>query len=217
MSLHVRFNEGMRVLIADDHDLLRDTLGRWFQEEQIETVTARDLGTAIFEAGRGTPFDLIILDYNMPGMNGLEGLREVLTVVSGTPVALMSGTATREVAMDALEMGAVGFLPKTLSAVSIVNAVRFMASGERYVPTSLIQLVAGPELGPMTGPVLTRRERQVWQELSKGSSNKEIAINLQIQEPTVKMHVKNLCTKIGARNRTQAAVMIQGLSTRLKN
>ena len=117
----------MRVLIADDHDLLRDTLELWFRQEKIEVATARDLEGALAAVAKQESFDLILLDYGMPGMNGLDGLRQALDGARGTRVALMSGIAPRDVAEKALEMGAAGFLPKTLPAKSLVNAVRFMA------------------------------------------------------------------------------------------
>ena len=124
----------MRVLIADDHDLLRDTLELWFRQEKIDVVTARDLDSALSAVAAQEAFDLILLDHGMPGMDGLDGLSRALDGAKGARVALMSGTAPREVAERALEMGAAGFLPKTLSAKSLVNAVRFMAMGEQYAP-----------------------------------------------------------------------------------
>lgn len=197
----------MRILIADDHDLLRDTLELWLKQEKIDVSSAQDLPSAMAAVTSSPPFDLILLDYGMPGMNGLIGLEAALANGKGARVALMSGIATREVAEQALEMGASGFLPKTLPAKSLVNAVRFMAMGEKYAPVDF--MTAAPEetvANPMAEK-LSPREAQVLKGLCEGKSNKEIARDLGLQEPTVKLHMKTLYRKIGAHNRTQAAML----------
>lgn len=198
----------MHVLIADDHDLLRDTLDLWFRQEKIEVTSARDLAGALTAvAAADKPFDLILLDYGMPGMSGLEGLSKALAEGKGARVALMSGIATREVAEQALKLGAAGFLPKTLPAKSLVNAVRFMAMGEQYAPIDF--MTAASETAPVNplAEKLSEREMQVLQRVCEGKANKEIARELGIQEPTVKLHMKTLNRKIGAHNRTQAAMI----------
>ena len=197
----------MRVLIADDHDLLRDTLELWFRQEKIEVATARDLDGAMAAVAAQEPFDLILLDYGMPGMNRLDGLQQALDGARGARVALMSGIAPREVAEKALEMGAAGFLPKTLPAKSLVNAVRFMAMGEQYAPIDFMTTAA--EVTPVNplAAKLTPRELDMLKKLCEGKANKEIARDLGIQEPTVKLHMKTLYRKIDAHNRTQAAMI----------
>lgn len=197
----------MRVLIADDHDLLRDTLDLWFRQEKIEVVLARDLMSAMEAVAKELPFDLILLDYGMPGMKGLDGLRRALSEGKGARVALMSGTAPRDVAEQALEMRAAGFLPKTLPAKSLVNAVRFMAMGEQYAPIEF--MTAAPEVTPVNplAERLSPRELQVLEKLCEGKANKEIARDLGIQQPTVKLHMRTLYRKIGAHSRTQAAMI----------
>ena len=198
----------MNILIADDHNLLTDTLVMFLQGEgSIETITASDLDSALNKVDTEGPFDLIILDYGMPGMSGLTGLKKALAHNGGQRVALMSGIATRSVAEEALAIGAAGFIPKTLSAKSLVNAVRFMAMGEQYAP---IDFMTAEDEAAAPNPLaekLSRRELQVLEGLSKGKSNKEIARDLDLQEPTIKLHVKTLYRKIGAGNRTQAALI----------
>lgn len=197
----------MRILIADDHEMLRDTLDLWFQKEGIDVSVAKDLPAAMEQVLSGVTFDLVLLDYGMPGMNGLDGLKAVLATGRVARVAIMSGIAPREVAEAALALGAAGFLPKTLPAKSLVNAVRFMAMGEQYAPIDFMSTTT--EAAPVNplATMLSPRELQVLKGLCEGKANKEIARDLGIQEPTVKLHVKTLYRKIGAHNRTQAAMI----------
>jgi two-component system, NarL family, nitrate/nitrite response regulator NarL len=199
----------MRILLADDHDLFRDALTLFLATEDgfaVTSVGTFEQAKTLIEAGPS--FDLVILDYNMPGMNRLDGLAAALALGARPRVALMSGVASKAVAEEALALGAAGFIPKTLSARSLVSAVKFMAMGETYVP---VEFLVGPGASPSSALAdsLTPREREVLVALTKGRSNKEIARDLGLQEPTVKLHLKTLFRKIGATNRTQAAMIAQ--------
>jgi two-component system nitrate/nitrite response regulator NarL len=198
----------MRILVADDHDLLRETLSMFLASEgSIDTALASTLDAALDLIHSEEKFDLIMLDYNMPGMAGLNGLKRAMEASGGSPVALMSGIASRSVAEEALAFGAAGFVPKTLAAKTLVNVVRFMAMGEKYAPIDFMT-ADDPTVAPNPlAQKLSRRELQVLEGLSKGKSNKEIARDLDLQEPTIKLHVKTLYRKIGAANRTQAALI----------
>ncbi|MFD1343961.1 response regulator [Litorisediminicola beolgyonensis] len=197
----------MRILIADDHDLLRDTLVSFLEAEGgIETETAADFSQALSRVKQEPDFDLVLLDFSMPGMNGLSGLERMRSVPGDHRVAVISGTATRSVAEEVLASGAAGFLPKTLSAKSLVNAVHFMARGEQYAPIDFLRGGDDPSSHPLREK-LSQREYEVLRGLSEGKSNKEIARDLDIREPTVKLHVKTLYRKIGVQNRTQAALI----------
>ncbi|MGV6839648.1 MAG: LuxR C-terminal-related transcriptional regulator [Planktomarina sp.] len=198
----------MRVLIADDHDLLRDTLVLFLEKEaDIQTTCASDFHQAAKMIEADGPFDLVMLDYNMPGMNGLDSLKSAMDMAGGQKVAIMSGVATKDIAEQALSMGAAGFLPKTLAAKSLVNAVRFMAMGEQYAPIEFMTAEEPEKPAHPLAEKLTAREMQVLEGLTQGKSNKEIARDLDLQEPTVKLHVKTLYRKFGTSNRTQAAMM----------
>jgi len=198
----------IRVLIADDHSLLRDTLELFFQQEAgIETVGVADLPAALAAMEAEGPFDLVLLDVAMPGMHGLDGLERALSMPGARAVAAMSGNASRELAERALALGAAGFLPKTLPARTLAQAVRFMATGERYAPPP--EVLTGEDRTEPAHPIaerLTARELQVLERLCRGKANKEIARDLDVMEPTVKLHVKTLYRKLGVANRTQAAI-----------
>lgn len=193
------------ILIADDHDLVRDTIAAYLETiDGFKVFTAANLDAAMEIMAGLDPIDLLILDYNMPGMNGLDGLRRAQSGYPSTKVALMSGVANRDVANAAMARGAHGFLPKSLKAVSLVNAIKFVLSGERYFPFDFES--APTKVQDDVFAALSGREMQTLEQLCNGLSNKEIARNLEIQEVTVKLHVKNLLAKLGVSNRTQAAL-----------
>ena len=192
----------MRILLADDHGLVRETIAMFLQGAGVgEVVCAGDLDGALHETRADDAFDLVLLDYEMPGMDGFAGLSRMKSAVGDCPVAILSGTATPTMAADSIAAGAAGFVPKTLASRSMVSAIRFMAAGEVYLPHDL--MVQGED----AAHDLTERETSVLRGLCEGKSNKEIARDLGLQEVTIKLHVKTLCRKLEARNRTQAAMI----------
>lgn len=195
----------MRILIADDHDLVRETLSAYLENVGgAEVALASTLPETLKVGAEQGPFDLLLLDYNMPGMMGLEGLEKALDAGVAKGVAILSGNAPANLAQDAVDKGAIGFLPKTMTAQSLVHAVRFMVEGETFVP---VTHMAGNTEQSALGKQLSRREAEVLNGLCRGLANKEIARELDLQEVTIKLHVRTLCKKLEAKNRTHAAMI----------
>lgn len=193
----------MRILVADDHGLVRETIAAFLMNEGFETVQgAASLQDALAEVKKSGAFDLILLDYHMPGMNGLSGLGVMIAANDGKPVALMSGSASPEIAEEAIAEGAAGFVPKTLSSKSMVAAVRFMLAGETYAPFAFMNQERNA-----AQTLLSPRELDMVKGICEGKSNKEIARDHDLQEVTVKLHVKTMSRKLGAKNRTHAAMI----------
>ena len=191
-----------KILLADDHELVRETIAAYLMQAGLhEVASVADLAgaEAALSAGR---FDLVLLDYRMPGMESLDGLRGLVERYPDLPIALLSGAAGGEVARQAVDLGAAGFLPKTLAPDDLIRAVETMIAGAAYLPDDAL---AG------AGHGLTPREIEVVRGLAGGKSNKEIARELGVQEVTVKLHVKTLSRKLEARNRTHAAMRARDL------
>ncbi|MFQ5959114.1 MAG: response regulator [Alphaproteobacteria bacterium] len=206
----------MHILLAADHRLVRDGLKLFVVRlaSEVDVVEASTFDEALSQATGAEKLDLIILDLAMPGMNGLAGLEVMRARFPGVPVVILSGTLHRSEVINALDRGAHGYIPKTLSGESMLNALQLVVSGEKYVPSVICSDTgAGPTPAPGNGVAfsgdsplqrLTPRERDVLGLLTKGYSNKEIARDLELQEVTVKVHLKGVFRKLGAANRTQA-------------
>lgn len=201
----------MRVLLADDHELVLDCFRAFIAklEPTCELVTANNFCDAFRIAREQGPFSVIVLDLNMPGMHGLDGLHSAIGAFPETSVAIITGMITRSAASSVLGAGAKGFIPKTLGGEDLIEALRDLAAGEIYVPQDLLighsRGNSTPDFGMES---LSTREREVATMLMGGSYNKEIARGLNVQEVTVKLHVRNLCRKLNAKNRTQLAVRL---------
>ena len=122
---------GLRVLIADDHEMILEMFKMYLSNVAgMDVVTARDLDEADGLLQADGPFDVVLLDLNMPGMNGVAGLRQAIRHSQGRPVAIITGNPTPRMQEEILHAGAAGIVLKTTAARSLANAIRFMESGE---------------------------------------------------------------------------------------
>ena len=205
----------LNILIADDHGLVRDGIKSYLDalDPDANVLEAGTLDEALEQAcDAGGKLDLVLLDIKMPGMEGLKGIARMKAQVPETPVVVISGYFSRGDVLQAIEEGASGYIPKTLNGEAMVNALRLVFSGETYIPSVVIS-----ENGTKTGlPVgrgdgkdnplsrLSDRERQILGHLIDGDTNKQIARRLDLQEITIKIHLRNVYKKLGASNRAGA-------------
>jgi two-component system, NarL family, nitrate/nitrite response regulator NarL len=199
----------MRILLADDHPLFAEALQTLIERSMPASVltVVPDLTAAHRALASDDTYDLAVLDLHMPGANGFEGIEQTLARFPKTPLVVISGAATTADVSRAIELGARGFLPKTLPGKVLAAALQVVAAGGTYVPTDYAQsALADPAQTIATAaPGLTPRETQVLAQLAAGRANKEIARALDLQEITVKLHVRNIFRKLGVRNRVEAA------------
>ncbi|MDX2144480.1 MAG: response regulator transcription factor [Rhodospirillaceae bacterium] len=205
----------LRILFADDHALLREGL-RPFLEQIAEDTDVReadalDAALACFKGSE--PPQLILLDLNMPGMDGIQGIARARKTYPDAKVVVISGYFDKRIITTVLKAGVDGFIPKTSSGRTLRNALRLVLDGERYLPTNLLEsgsstlaLAALIADGTNDGPwdKLTPREGDILRLLVDGKTNKEIARVLGLNEVTVKGHLRNAYRKIGANNRADA-------------
>jgi two-component system NarL family response regulator len=192
----------IRVLIADDHPVVREGLAAILQCQPDMTVVAEAAdGEQTLELYDECSPDVLILDLRMPELDGLQVLTELMSRGDPKPrVLVMTAYASEENVRRALKTGAKGFLVKGADPQQIREAVREIAAGQAFLPAKIVSKLADsighPELSP--------RELQVLHYLARGKSNKEVGQILYITENTVKGHVKAILTKLEAMGRTEA-------------
>ena len=203
-------NSEIRILVADDHEMILD-IARMYLEQQgdMSVVTVMDLDAALAAFRDEGPFDIVLLDYQMPGMDGLSGLVKMVSLAEDRPVAIITGNPTRNLMKQALDAGAAGIISKSLPIRSLANSIRFIYSGETYMPLHLMQEDQSSK-STDTGP-LSAREMTVLGYLGEGRKNKEIAMSLGLSEGTVKMHVMSICKKLEATNRTHSVIIARDM------
>ena len=200
----------MRIILADDHVMIREGL-RPFIERVGSEVTVLEAGTldgALAHLATPDPVDLVILDLKMPGMNGLQGLATLKRQHPQIRCVILSALSDREHVIEAMRLGADGFIPKSLSGAAMVSALRLVLSGERFIPSALMEM-GDKRRGDGHGDTdligrLTPRELDILRLLREGLPNKVIASRLDVSEVTVKSHLGNVFRKLNVSNRLQA-------------
>lgn len=193
----------MNVLIVDDHPILHAVLGAVARSVFPEAAVhfARTLEDACERAREFAPLDLVLLDLGLPGCLGLSALETFRGYFPSLRTIVVSAKEDRTTVLCALELGAVGYVPKTHDASLIAAALRLVAEGGIYVPPQAIESADHAD----TGAPLTGRQLDVLRLIARGLANKEIAQELQIAKDTVKQHAKAVYTALGVATRSQAA------------
>ncbi|MBY4675865.1 response regulator [Marinobacterium arenosum] len=206
-----------KILIADDHPLFREAINNVIRTgfAGCETFETQDLDSALELTQQHDDLDLILLDLNMPGMNGLNGLITLRNEAPTIPVVIVSAEEDKQIVLQAITYGAVGFITKSSPREQMTEALEQILAGNVYLPSDIIR-ASQPEsrsrrqeesqIPPELLNSLTRRQLLVLERMSKGESNKQIAYNLNIAETTVKAHVSAILRKLGVHNRIQAVL-----------
>jgi DNA-binding NarL/FixJ family response regulator len=207
----------IRVLLADDHQLVRTGFRVILEiEDDIEVVGEAADGRQAVDLAKNLAPDVVLMDVEMPGMDGLEATRRI-TAADGPSVLILTTFDRDEYLFEALQAGASGFLLKNGTPEALTDAVRILARGDALLAPEITRRVIATFTRPGvsaaatqdTGRLaeLTPREHEVLVLLAAGATNAEIATELFLGETTVKTHVSRVLTKLGARDRTQAVVL----------
>jgi DNA-binding NarL/FixJ family response regulator len=202
----------IRVLLADDEPLVRSGLRAILESEPDLTVVgeAGDGAAAVAEARRTRP-DIVLMDVRMPRVDGITATRLLGQLDGGGPAVVVVTTFENDdYVYDALQAGARGFLLKRAAADDYINAIRTVHEGESLLFPAAIRRLAGRHGGQRGGQLaearLTERESEVLRLIARGLSNAEIAAELVLGVETVKTHIRNVLSKLGARDRVQAVI-----------
>ena len=209
----------VRLVLADDEQLVRSGLRLILEaEDDIEVVGEAGDGAEAVALTRRLDPDVVLMDVQMPGMNGIEATREIVALwrEDSSRVVILTTFDLDEYVWEALRAGASGFLLKRTPAEDLVAGIRVVAAGEALLAPSVTQRLietfrARPEAAPARDlselDDLTGREREVLGLVARGMANGEIAAHLFLSEGTVKTHVKRIFSKLGLHDRTQAVIL----------
>ena len=197
----------LKILIADDHELFLDGLRLVLSDlgSEITVDTASNHHELQQKADGKTAYDLILTDLAMPGMPWHESLRRLKENNPDTPIVVLSAVTEPENVLQAVDIGASGFIPKTSSNKIILSALHLILAGGLYLPSELLSLQNKPEDTAVKG-ILTPRQLDVLRLMGQGKPNKIIARELDLSEGTVKLHVTAILKALNVINRTGAVI-----------
>ncbi len=203
-----------RIMLVDDHPMLRRGLSDLLSmEDDLLPVAQAASGEEALMLAERHELDLILLDLNMPGMDGIETIRALRAAGVDTRIVIFSVSDDHDDVLEALREGADGYLLKDMEPEELIEQIRLAGQGKMALSSELTQVLAQairgrPSASEAQPSMLTKREKDVLKLIAKGQSNKMIARSLDIAEGTVKVHVKRLLSKLGMRSRTEAAVWV---------
>ena len=199
----------IRVVLVDDHAVIRAGLAQLIATaEDIEVVGQAGDGAEAVEQARALTPDVVLMDLQMPGVDGVAATRRVRAEVPGVDVLVLTSFSDSERILDALDAGAVGYLLKDADPDDVLAGIRAVARGESPIHPRAARALLGARSGS-SRPQLTAREVEVLRLVRDGLANKQIARQLEISERTVKAHLTSAFSRIGVSDRTQAALWAQ--------
>jgi DNA-binding NarL/FixJ family response regulator len=212
---------GIRILIVDDHSVVRQGLQMFLRlDPELELVGEARNGLEAVEQARRLKPDVVLMDIMMPKMDGIEATRVIRQELPETEVIALTSVLEDEKVFAAIRAGAIGYLLKDTEAAELRHSIKAAAAGQvQLSPQAAARLLQEERKAQPPVEELTPRELDVLQLVAEGLANKEIAHQLNIGEKTVKTHVSNILSKLGVLSRTQAAVLavqkglVSGLNT----
>jgi len=212
----------MKILLVDDHALIRDALRGVLKElaHDATVVEASDCRQAMRLIDEHPDLHLILLDLNLPDRDGFAVLADLRKRYATISVVVLSAFQDRDNVLRALDLGALGFIPKSSAREVMVNALRLVMSGGTYIPPEALARAEAKEaaLGRPVTPAelgLTERQMEVLALMMKGKSNKAISRILDVAEPTVKHHITAILKALKVTNRTEAVIAVGALGWQL--
>ncbi|MEU8825620.1 response regulator transcription factor [Streptomyces sp. NPDC048636] len=206
-------DSAVRVLVVDDEELTRTGLRTLLSAKPDLTVVGEAAdGSEVLPLVVASRPDVVLMDVRMPTLNGIEATRQLRATLSEPPKVIVITTFENdEYVYDALEAGADGFIRKRAPSQQIAHAIRLVATGDSMLfPDAVRRLATGRPVRPEAAAraaALTRRETEILRLMARGLANQQIADELTVSLETVKTHVGNVLTKLGAENRTQAVIL----------
>ena len=199
----------IRVMIVDDHLMVRDGLRVFLSlYDDLEVVAEVEGGQQALACSSETKPDVVLMDMVMPVMDGATATAQLLEVYPDIKVIALTTFSDQETVKRAIDSGAISYMLKDVRADTLAQAIREAYHGRSTLDSSAMQaLVKSSRQLPRLGSDLTKREKEVLALLVGGSTNKAIAAELGISQATVRLHVSNILSKLGARNRTEAATL----------
>jgi len=206
-----KMGDSIKVMIADDHILMREGIKQLLEiDGNIEVIAEAGDGNECLEKLKMNCPDVLLLDINMPEKNGIEVLREIKNENLSIKVLMLTLHNEVEYLIKAVDCGVDGYIMKDSESAELKRAILMVFQGKNYIQPSLIPelnfRLANRDVEKDKIDFLTKRELEVLIEVANGMSNKEIALNLDISERTVKNHISNIFKKIDVSDKTQAAV-----------
>ena len=202
---------GIRVMLVDDHTLIREGIKQLLEFDGFtEVIDQASDGAECLEKLQYVQPDILLLDINMPNVNGIEVLEEIKKKDIPVKVLMLTVHSEAEYIIQAVDNGANGYILKNSGSEELKKAIQSVMEGDSYIQPSLIpslnSRLVNRDIDKEKIAALTKRELEILTQIAGGMFNKEIAMNLNISERTVKNHISNIFKKIDVSDRTQAAV-----------